>query len=169
MKNETDREAEVAELAQAAVEARLMGAEWATQKGVRWLAEAYNGVGPEFFGEDLRDKSSRWFAIFKPAALIHDARNHVSDGTRGNFERANLEFHFNCLVLADRAYPWWSWKRYRARLVADALYDFVSSPAGWKAWLEAHEAAGRAETKQLVPEVPEVPDVPAPTTERNPK
>ena len=106
--------AEVAGLLQEALCARLMGAEWAAAKGFRWLAEAYNGIGPEFFGEDLRKKTSRWFAIFKPAALIHDAR-------------------------ADRAYPWWNWKRYRARLVADALYDFVSSPAGWKAWLEAHE------------------------------
>lgn len=132
--------AEVAGLLQEALCAGLLGVEWASGKGCRWLAEAYNGIGPEFFGEDLRKKTSRWFAIFKPAALIHDARNHVSDGTRQSFYNANIEFHFNCLLLADRAYPWWNWKRYRARLVADALYDFVSSPAGWKAWLEAHEA-----------------------------
>lgn len=133
--------AEVAGLLQEALCAGLMGAEWVAAKGFRWLAEAYNGIGPEFFGEDLRKKTSRWFAIFKPAALIHDGRNHVSDGTRKNFDLANIEFRFNCFILADRAYPWWNWKRYRARLVADALYDFVSSPAGWKAWLEAHERA----------------------------
>ena len=144
MDREEDRLAEVAGLLQEALCARLMGAEWAAAKGFRWLAEAYNGIGPEFFGEDLRKKTSRWFAIFKPAALIHDARNHVSDGTGGSFDLANIEFRFNCLLLADRAYPWWNWKRYRARLVADALYDFVSSPAGWKAWLEAHEARAGA-------------------------
>lgn len=140
MEANDDRLAEVAGLLQQALCAGLMGAEWAAAKGFRWLAEAYNGIGPEFFGEDLRKKTSRWFAIFKPAALIHDGRNHVSDGTRKNFDLANIEFRFNCFILADRAYPWWNWKRYRARLVADALYDFVSSPAGWKAWLEAHEA-----------------------------
>ena len=131
--------AHVAGLMQEALEAGLLGAKWASGKGCRWLAEAYNGIGAEFFGEDLREKTSRWLAIFEPAALIHDGRNHVSDGERDNFEQANLEFHFNCLVLADRAYPGWNWKRYRARLVADALYDCVSSPAGWHAWQQAHE------------------------------
>ena len=131
--------AHVAELLREASEARLMGEDWAAGHGLAWLAEAYNGIGPEFFGEDLRRKTSAWFAVFEPAALIHDARNHVSDGTREAFEFANVEFRFNCFQLADRAYPWWNWKRYRARLVADALYDFVSSPAGWIAWHEAHE------------------------------
>lgn len=139
MEANEDRLAEVAGLLDEALRAGLLGAEWASGKSLRWLAEAYNGIGPEFFGEDLRKKTSCWLAIFKPAALIHDARNHESDGTRLSFYNANIEFHFNCLLLADRAYPWWNWKRYRARLVADALYDFVSGTPGWIAWLEAHE------------------------------
>ena len=131
--------AHVAELVQAAHAAKLMGFDWLACHGMAWIVDAYNGIGPEFAGEAVRAKASKWFAIFEPAALIHDARNHVSDGTRENFDFANVEFRFNCFQLSDRAYPWWNWKRYRARLVADALYDFVSSPAGWKAWLEAHE------------------------------
>ena len=67
-------------------------------------------------------------------------RNHVSDGIRERFLAANDEFRYNCLILADLVYPWWSWRRYRARLVAQILYDFVSADGfGWKAWLEAHE------------------------------
>ena len=131
--------AEVAGLLQEALCAGLMGAEWAAAQGFRWLAEAYNGIGPEFLPPALRAKVTDLLHIFEPAALIHDARNHVSDGSRKNFEQANDEFLWTCRKLADFRYPWWSWKRYRARLVADALYDFVSSPAGWKAWLEAHE------------------------------
>jgi len=140
MYNENDKEAHVAELLTRAVIAHLLGAEWASQQGCRWLAEAYNGIGPEFMGDALRDSTSRLLEIFEPAALIHDARNHVSDGTRERFLAANDEFRANCLILADLVYPWWSWRRYRARLVAQILYDFVSADGfGWKAWLEAHE------------------------------
>ena len=145
MEEREDREAHVAGLLQSALSAGLMGADWASEHGLAWLVEAYNGIGPEFLGEDLRAKSTAWFRIFEPAALIHDARNHVSDGSRENFDLANVEFRFNCFQLADRAYPWYSWRRYRARLIADALYDFVSSPAGWHAWLEAHAKTNRKE------------------------
>ena len=141
MEANEDRLAEVAGVLQEALCADLMGAEWASDKGLSWLAEACNGIGPEFFGEDLRKKTSEWLALFRPAALIHDARTHESNGMLPLFCLANAEFHINCRRLADRAYPWWNWKRYRARLVADALYDCVSSPAGWEAWQQAHEAA----------------------------
>ena len=139
MNNETDKVAHVAGLIQEALEAGLLGAEWASGTGCRWLAEAYNGIGPEFAGEALRGKATARLRIFEPAAMIHDGRTHASDGTRQGFVQANVEFRANCLLLADRAYPWWNWKRYRARLVTDALYDCVSSPAGWHAWQHAHE------------------------------
>ena len=139
MEENEDKTAHVAKVVQQATEAQLMGADWAAGHGLAWLVEAYNGIGPEFLGDDLRAKSTEWFRIFEPAALIHDARNHVSDGSRVLFDFANFEFRANCLILADRTYPWWNWRRYRARLIADALYDFVASPAGWKAWLEAHD------------------------------
>ena len=53
------------------------------------------------------------------------------------FNFANWEFLTNCRRLADHAYPLYSWRRYRARLVADALHDFVAGPGGWAAWREA--------------------------------
>lgn len=145
MEDAENREAHVAGLLQSALSAGLMGADWASEHGLAWLVEAYNGIGPEFLGEDLRAKSTAWFRIFEPAALIHDGRNHVSDGSTANFIYANQEFRCNCLILADRAYPWWNWKRYCARVIADALFDFVSSPAGWRAWLEAHAKTNRKE------------------------
>ena len=145
MEDAENREAHVAGLLQSALSAGLMGVDWASEHGLAWLVEAYNGIGPEFLGEDLRAKSTAWFRIFEPAALIHDARNHVSDGSTANFIYANQEFRCNCLILADRAYPWWNWKRYYARVIADALFDFVSSPAGWRAWLEAHAKTNRKE------------------------
>lgn len=138
MNSESNREALVAGLLSEALDAKLYGAEWASVLGCAWLAQAYNGIGPEFLPETVRAKATKVLHAFEPAALIHDARTHESDGSRSGFQFAAREFRFNCLTLADRAYPWWNWKRYRARLVAEALYDAVSSAAGWKAWQDAH-------------------------------
>ena len=108
--------AHVAELLQRALEAGLEGAEWMSEHGLAWCCEAYNGIGPEFMGERLRGKVTERLALFEPAALIHDGRNHVSDGTLPGFGRANAEFLYNCRKLADLMYPWYSWRRYRARV-----------------------------------------------------
>ena len=46
------------------------------------LADGYNGIGPEFLGEAARKKVSEFLNIFRPAAVGHDLRNEMSDGTR---------------------------------------------------------------------------------------
>lgn len=152
--NET-RLALIAGLIEVALDAGLRGAEWVDEKGLDWCSEAYNGIGPEFLPPALRAKVTQWLHLFEPAALIHDARNHVSDGFRAAFERANEEFLHNCLVLANRAYPWWRWKRYRARAAAWAMFEFVSSDSiGWRAWLEAHERFVARTAPEVAPSYP---------------
>ena len=101
------------------------------------IAAAYNGIGPEWMPAALREKVSAYLDLFAPAALIHDMRYQVSDGSRFNFNYANLEFYGNCVKLANDAYPWWNWRRYGARVAAAALYDCVRSQGGWKAWTDA--------------------------------
>ena len=132
---------EIKRLRQICEEYGLEGSELLVGRTDEELARLYNGIGPEFLPPALREMVTKWLHLFEPAALIHDARTHESNGMLPLFCLANAEFHINCRRLADRAYPWWNWKRYRARLVADALYDCVSSPAGWEAWQQAHEAA----------------------------
>lgn len=122
-----------------ATEAGLEGLDFLRCFGLAEIVGEYNGIGPEWAGALVRAVVTEKLAVFEPAALIHDLRNAVSDGTEFCFRAANTEFLHNCLALADRAHPWWSWKRYRARLISHALYDFVSSPGGWLAWIEAHE------------------------------
>ena len=78
-------------------------------------------------------------ALFEPAALIHDMRNYRSDGTRFGFNYANFEFWGNCVKLVKDAYPWWTWKHWRARAAARLAFDFVQGPGGWKAWQDCHE------------------------------
>ena len=140
MEANEDRLAYIAALIETALAVGLDGADWANRYGLSWLSDAYNGIGPEFLPVAVREKVSKWLHVFEPAALIHDARNHVSDGTWTGFLLANKEFRANCLKLADWNYPWYSWRRYRARAVAIVLFDFVSAENfGWRAWLEAHE------------------------------
>ena len=101
------------------------------------FAALYNGIGPDCLPAEVRDKITGWLSLFAPAALIHDVRYSFADGTRKPYNFANIEFRNNCRILADLAYPWYSWRRYRARAVGEFLYKCVASPAGWQSWLEA--------------------------------
>ena len=103
------------------------------------IEREYNGIGPEWAGPAIREKATDKLALFEPAALIHDLRNYESDGSEDGFIFANREFLDNCLKLANHAYPWWSWRRYRARAVAFALYEFVQGAGGWIAWQQCAE------------------------------
>ena len=138
MDGKEGKRARVRRLAEEARAAGLAGAGWCRGLGVDRIAEEYNGIGPEFLPADVRDRVTAHLALFEPAALIHDCRTGASDGSREGFLAANDEFRRNCLALADRAYPWWSWRRWRARAAAQALCAFVSAVGfGWKAWLDA--------------------------------
>lgn len=130
---------DIEELLKIAVVADLEGLEFLQGFDYATLCREYNGIGPEWAGETVREKATRYLSLFEPAALVHDMRNYMSDGSRKGFNYANMEFLENCLKLADHAYPWWNWRRYRARLVAHALYDFVRSEGGWKAWQDCFE------------------------------
>ena len=133
------KEEHVARLLEKAVTFGLDGYEWVTSLGFRTICREYNGIGPEWAGAAIRANVTKHLALFEPAALIHDLRNYKSDGSRYGFNFANIEFLTNCRALANAAYPWYSWRRYRARAIAYALYDFVSGPGGWKAWMDCFE------------------------------
>ena len=121
-------------------EVGLEGLDFLGKFGFAEIERGYNGIGPEFLPATVREKITEHLATFEAAAVIHDMRNDVSDGTRRGFYHANDEFWRNCVRLADHAYPWWSLRRYRARAVAKVLYRFVNAEHfGWKAWIDAHE------------------------------
>lgn len=138
-------EAKIDELVQAAVLAELEGVEFLQGFDYATLCREYNGIGPEWAGAPIRAKVTQYLTLFEPAALIHDLRNYMSDGSRFGFDYANMEFLGNCLKLADDAYPWYSWRRYRARAVAHLLYDFVDGPGGWTAWADCNAKRIRSE------------------------
>ena len=132
-------EAKIDSLVKAAVLAGLDGVEFLQDFDYATLCREYNGIGPEWAGETVRGKLTERLALFEPAALIHDMRNYRSDGTRFGFNYANFEFWGNCVKLVKDAYPWWTWKHWRARAAARLAFDFVQGPGGWKAWQDCHE------------------------------
>ncbi len=133
--------AEIDELMQIAVAAKLEGLDFLSTFTHDQLADGYNGIGPEFLRPKVRAAVSEFLHIFKPAAVGHDLRNELSDGTRKSFKAANDEFLRNCLKLADYHYKGKDARRWhRACAVAQILYKCVSAEKfGWRAWLEAKD------------------------------
>ena len=138
MENEKKSEAEIDELMSKAVDAGLDGLDFVSQFNYKQLS-TYNGIGPSFLSEEKRQKLSKYLKLFAPAALIHDMRYEVGDGSRAAFNYANMEFRENCITLASREYGILNWRRYRAYLVAEALFTLVASEGGWFAWRQASE------------------------------
>ena len=129
------------ELIKTAVLCNLRGVDFLQSLPIETVREAYNGIGPEFLPPSVREAVTTHFAVFAPAAVIHDLRNEFSDGTHEKFHAANDEFLRNCLALIDHKYPWWRFlRRDAARQAAYAFYKFVESQFGWRAWLEAQAA-----------------------------
>ena len=140
-------EKKIDELLKIAVTLELEGVEFIQSLDYATLCREYNGIGAEWLGEKLRERITRYLHVFEPAALIHDLRNSRSDGSIFGFHFANDEFGRNCRRLADAAYPWWSWRRYRARAVARALHALVESAGGWLAWLECFAKNNKSPTE----------------------
>ena len=132
-----DKRAHVAELIATARAAGLEGTALLDRAPAEIAAE-YNGIGPEFLPDEIRDEVTRFLALFEPAALIHDLRYSAGSGTREDFEVANMEFHGNCLKLARAKYPWWRpLRRCAAESAALALFKAVDSYLGWVAYRRA--------------------------------
>lgn len=128
----------ISELLYTAAVVQLDGLDFARQFTRDEIAAAYNGIGAEEWPEEWRRAITRCFNLFQPAALIHDLRFTYANGTRRDFNFANVEFHNNCLKLARFSIPWW---RVLRRFLADgsalAFYEAVSSPFGWDAYVKA--------------------------------
>ncbi len=135
-----DKTLHVVTLCAEAREAKLSGIELLDADPIE-LAKKYNGIGPESMPEKLRAKLTDLLALFEPACLIHDLRFDAADGTREDFDRANIELHNNCLKLARATYPWWRpIRRLAAENAALIIYEAVASDLGWDAYCAACKA-----------------------------
>ena len=103
------------------------------------LASAYNGTGPEFLPQKIRDKLDSFCRPFLPAVMIHDVDYTMSDGSEESFKQANKRLFWNCITCANNAYKFNNWRRYALYIQAYAMFRAVSHPKfGWVAWIQAY-------------------------------
>ena len=130
---------ELTDIRDAAIRLHLDGSQFLAYLPIDVLAASYNGTGPEFLSQKLRDLLDGACRPFLPAVQIHDVDYTFSDGSKASFKLANLRLLRNCITCANNAYPWTNWRRYALYLQAWAMYRAVSHPQfGWTAWLQAY-------------------------------
>ena len=130
---------ELTDIRDAAIRLHLDGSQFLAYLPLEVLAAAYNGTGPEFLPEKIRQKLDAACRPFLPAVMIHDVDFTFSDGSEESFRQANKRLLFNCITCAVASHPWTSWKRYTLFLEAWAMYRAVSHPKlGWIAWIQAY-------------------------------
>ena len=130
---------EITAIRDAAIRLHLDGSQHLEYLPMEVLAAAYNGTGPEFLPQKIRDLLDGACRPFLPAVMIHDVDFTFSEGSEESFKQANSRLLSNCITCAMDAHPWTSWKRYSLILEAWAMYRAVSHPKfGWVAWIQAY-------------------------------
>lgn len=120
-----------------ALELRLAGAFWLSNKPLRVIADNYNGIGPEWFPPKVRALIDCLAGYFEPVALIHDNRWMSSDGSYKQFLESNLELRINGEAIAVQTFGWYNplryWRIHQARVFARLCQTF-----GWSAYRDAY-------------------------------
>ena len=126
--------AEITALIKKALELKLTDAGWVACFAAEELAAVYNGIGPEWLPYALREKLTKYLAIFAPACLIHDFHYWIGDGTLKDFNYANDTLEANCRKCINAETKWYQLFRraagyYAAHLMAEACRRY-----GWSAY-----------------------------------
>ena len=131
--------AEITALIKKACDLKLTDAGWVACFAPEELSAVYNGIGPEWLPYSLREKLTKYLAIFAPACLIHDFHYWIGDGTLKDFNYANDILEANCRKCINAETKWYQLLRraagyYAAHLIAEACRRY-----GWSAWLDCHK------------------------------
>lgn len=126
--------AEITALIKKACDLKLTDAAWVACFSPEELATVYNGIGPEWLPYSLREKLTKYLAIFAPACLIHDFHYWIGDGTLKDFSYANGTLEANCRKCINAETKWYQLLRraagyYAAHLIAEACRRY-----GWSAY-----------------------------------
>ena len=98
-------------------------------------AAAYNGIGPDWLPESLRDWMTEQWGFFAAAAMIHDWEyTWTEDRSYASFRAINARFGRNCRTLLKKGVPWYKRPLYLFR--ADKLEDACNT-WGFKGFLDA--------------------------------
>ena len=126
--------AEITALIKKACDLKLTDAAWVACFSPEELATVYNGIGPEWLPYAIREKLTKYLAIFAPACLIHDFHYWIGDGTLKDFNYANDILEANCRKCINAETKWYQLLRraagyYAAHLIAEACRRY-----GWSAY-----------------------------------
>lgn len=126
--------AEITALIKKACDLKLTDAAWVACFAPEELTTVYNGIGPEWLPYSLREKLTKYLAVFAPACLIHDFHYWIGDGTLKDFNYANDTLEANCRKCINAETKWYQFLRraagyYAAHLMAEACRRY-----GWSAY-----------------------------------
>lgn len=126
--------AEITALIKKACDLKLTDAICVAQFTPEELSVAYNGIGPEWLPISIREKLTKYLAIFAPACLIHDFHYWIGDGTLKYFNYANDILEANCRKCINAETKWYQLLRraagyYAVHLIAEACRRY-----GWSAY-----------------------------------
>ena len=104
------------------------------------LKRIYNGCGPDWLPEEIREKLTGYFWFFEAPFLEHDFSFEYSDNSKEGFEAANSRlFDNSCKLIANR-YSWWYSPIVKARRYTQAFAIYrACARFGWSAWLDENE------------------------------
>lgn len=97
---------------------------------------AYNGCGPEWMGDSVREFIDGLSEPLIPAVCVHDCDYSFGDGTVEDFNRANERLESNGIICADARYGWWNPLRYLVRRQA-RIYARMCKQFGWTSYKDA--------------------------------
>lgn len=103
------------------------------------LAVTYNGIGPEWMPDKLRQKLTKHLPTFEPAAMVHDWQyTYADDRSHDAFLASNALLEENCRRLAAVKYPWYKSPIMRPLAILAAKdMRYACDTWGYSAWLEA--------------------------------
>ena len=122
----------------------LDGIEMVKSLPVEEVAKEFNGIGPAWWPDWLRDLLSGLLCIFLPACMIHDIEYKLADGSKEAFHAANRRLGANCAKTAKAMYAWYDPLRYYYLKQAKRV-ETACEIAGWIAYKQAHETSNNKE------------------------
>lgn len=88
------------------------------------LLNVYNGCGPDWLPETVRDLLTRHYELFEPAFLVHDFDFTYLPKTEERFHEANNRLYDNCVRIVRAEIPVWRFiARYRRLAHCDQIYE----------------------------------------------
>jgi len=104
-----------------------------------YIVDNYNGAGPDWMPEEMRDILTWLLSIFEPAFLIHDMEYSASNRTAKGFIAANSRMWRNIRKIINYEYPRYNpfcWINHVKWYLRGAAAYRACKRFGWSAWTD---------------------------------